>query len=210
MLGVNGNDLPRPGSGGYDLPANYEGFLVGQRKNRATVERSQSRLESNRTGHAVKHDVAFHPRDVGCHGRSCQDLGNHKFAWSKPAVAGFLVDRQSERDRRVRVGHPDDFCASVQRLPGKRLEVRATRRQRNDAEAFGISGDDVQRLRADGSSASEEHDVASHASIVTDGDYDESGSLLWIIEAPEVESWFAFNCQGYPTNFRTAAATLTP
>ncbi len=146
-------------SASHQVDPDDEGLLVGQRQHVAGLQRSEGGAQADRAGQAVEHDVG---RDGG-QLRSGLLAGQHL----DPPARAPQRSADLHGDRLLADRH--DGCVVGEHLIHQQPRVTAARGQTGDGEVVAVSGDDVERLGADGARGAKHRD-ASHAAECASGD----------------------------------------
>ena len=160
VLGVDRHDLTGRRRGLDEGPADDERLLVREREGRAGGERRQGGAQPDRAGDPVEDDVGAAARGGGRGVVTDDDLRPVGGVLRRRRDGGAeVLDRPTGRD--------DERGASGGGLGGQERHVAAGR-ERDDAEAAGVGGDDLERLGADRAGGAEDGDGAEgHRSILT-------------------------------------------
>ena len=124
VLAVHGNDLAGRGGALDQGAADDQGLLVGQGERRAGCQGRQGRLQADRAGDAVEHDVGAEPRQPGVGLGPHHDLGGVAV---HSLLAGGLPQGGPDGVG-LPGGHPDGVHPQGHGLRGEQLEVARRRR----------------------------------------------------------------------------------
>jgi hypothetical protein len=161
VLGVDWNDLPRPGDRRPDEgAAGHERLLVGQGEGTPGAQRRERRREAEGAHDAVEHDLARPGGELGHRVRAGEDLRDPEVARAVAASRCLGVERQLQILCGARLGHADDLDPQLERLGGEQPDVAAAGAQPDDPKPVRVAAHDVDGLRADGAGGAEQHDGA--------------------------------------------------
>mgnify|MGYP006280782705 CR=1 FL=1 len=150
VLGVDRHDLAGAREGLDQRAADDERLLVGQGESATGTQSREGRAQARCAGHSVHHDVA------GPRGRLGAGVGAGKDP--RQAILGEVPQQVAQPAGGLGVRDGDKLRPGGLHLLREEARVAATGRQRDDAEALGIAGGDVEGLGADGPRAAQNDD----------------------------------------------------
>jgi hypothetical protein len=167
VLAVDRHDLAGLGRVGDELAADDERLLVGERERGSRVEGGERGLETDRSRHPVEDDVTRRARRLdGCL-RTGHQPRDPVVTLGVAASLSLGVERELDILRRARLGDCHQRDLMLERLPGQQRRIVATGRQRDDLEAVGVGGNDLEGLGADRPRRTENGDTLPHVAILS-------------------------------------------